>query len=334
MPIGLHRRPVAAALLALAALLMTGPAWAQTKGAAPKDPETVEQIRKWNAECLDCHTEAGLKTPPRHDMDLAKLAKALTDPALYAQSSHSGMACKTCHVGGYREFPHQPPAAQSKPETLDCAECHAQKTQRIDVQVANSVHGKNLKGKFTCSTCHDPHVYNIAAKLVDAAKIVAQDNAMCLECHNSDKTFAELGGTLTPVKERPNIDRIHAFLPNAKRHWDAVRCIECHTPESTTRSLAMSHEIFDKTKAQKNCVTCHTRDTALRTRLYRHAAATETAQMGFLNSAVLGDSYVIGATRNAYLDLFAALLLGITALGVAAHAGLRILAALGRRRNK
>jgi predicted CXXCH cytochrome family protein len=331
----LHRQAAAAVLL-LAGLLIAAPALAETRGAAPKDPETVEQVRKWNAECLDCHTEAALRRPPRPDMDLTKLAKVLTDPARYEQSGHAGMACRTCHTGRFRVYPHQPAAnpAASRPETLECAECHAQKTNRIEDQVARSVHAKNLKDRFTCSTCHDPHVYTTAAKLVEPPKIVSQDNAMCLDCHNSSEKFAKFGGTLTPAKARPDIDVIHAFLPNAKRHWQAVRCIECHTPAATTKSLAMSHEILNKDKAEKNCVTCHSFDSALRTRLYRHMAETDAAKLGFLNSAILRDSYVIGATRNPILDLAALVLLGLTFAGVAVHAGLRILSALGRGRNK
>lgn len=332
----MHKHLHAAALL-LAGLLLAGPAAAETKGAAPKDPETIAQVRKWNAECLECHVEAALKKPPRQDMDMIKLAEAVIDPVRYDQSGHSGMACRTCHLGGYRGYPHQPAAwnlTAAKPETLDCAECHAQKTNRIDDQVQKSVHAKNLKAKFTCSTCHDAHVYTTAAKLVEPQRIVAQDNVMCLECHNSDDKFAKFGGTLTPVKARPDIDTIHGFLPNTKRHWQAVRCVECHTPPATTKALAMSHEILNKDKAERNCVNCHTRDSALRTRLYRYVAETEAAKVGFLNSAILGDSYVIGATRNPYLDFGGLALLGLTLAGVAGHAGLRILSALGRRRSK
>jgi hypothetical protein len=330
MTIALYR-PVGAALLFLAVLLSGLPATAQTRGAAPKDPETMAQIRAWNAECLECHTESALRKPPREGMDLGKLAKALTDPVLYDQSNHAGMACKTCHLGSYREYPHKGPQPA---ETIACDECHAQKQFRVDAQVANSAHSKNLKAKFTCSTCHNAHVYATAARLADPAKVVAQDNRMCMECHDSDRKFAEFGGTLTPEKKRPDLDKLHDWLPNAKRHWDAVRCIECHTPPSTVRSLEISHEILKKDKAQRDCVTCHTRDTALRTRLYRHVAETETAQLGFLNSAILGSAYVIGATRNTYLDLFGLGLVGLTMAGVGGHGLIRILGALRRRRDK
>lgn len=329
----LNRRTVGAVLLLFAGLLATSPAGAQTKGAAPKDPETIAQIQAWNGECLACHTEAALHKPPRPGMDIKALSEALTDPAKYDRSNHAGMACKTCHVGGYRDWPHKGPtqAVPGKAETLDCNECHAQKAWHVDAQVAKSVHSKNLSEKFTCSTCHDPHVYQTAAKLKEPTKIVAQDNGMCLSCHRSDEKFAAFGGKLTPVKKRPDIDAIHAWLPNTKLHWTAVRCIECHTPASPTRTLAISHEILGKDKAQRDCVTCHSQNSALRTGLYRHVAETESAELGFLNSAVLGNSYVIGATRNTHLDRFGLVLIGLVFAGVLGHGLIRILAALGRR---
>jgi predicted CXXCH cytochrome family protein len=325
----LHHRPVGVTLLLLAALLLVGPAWAQTLGATPKDPETVAQVRKWNAECLECHVESALRRPPREGMDLVKLSQALTDPEAYAKSNHAGMACKTCHLGAYREYPHAG-AVKEKAKTLECNECHAQQTWRVDEQVAKSTHAKKLKDKFTCNTCHNAHVYAKAEILKDSVKIVTQDNGMCMECHDSDKKFSEFGGVLIPGKKRPDIDVIHKWLPNTKRHWQAVRCIECHTPMATTRTLAMSHEILNKEKAQKDCVVCHTKNTALRTSLYRWTAEEETSKLGFLNSAIMGESYVIGATRNVYLDLFGLGLVGLTFAGVVGHGIIRIL--VGRKR--
>jgi hypothetical protein len=315
----------------LAALLVAGTAVAAepVKGAAPTDPALVEKIRKSNAECIGCHTEAALKNPPRPDMNLAKLKDALMDPALFDKSNHAGMECKVCHGQAYAAYPHDQDARRL---ISTCSECHAQKSLRIEMQFDASVHAKNLKDKFTCQTCHDPHIYKVAQKLGDPHQIVAQDNAMCLDCHNSDLRFAEFGITLAPKKARPDIDQIHAWLPNTKLHWSAVRCIECHTPESPTRSLAVSHEIVAKDKAEKNCVACHSQKTALRTRLYRHLAETEAADYGFVNSAVMGSAYVIGATRNTYVDLAALWLVGLTAAGIAGHGAIRLLLALIRRR--
>lgn len=313
----------------LATAVAAVPAVAETFGAPPKEPEAQMMVRQWNGECIACHTEQAIRFPPRQGMDLEKLAGALMDPFLYEKSQHAGMACKTCHGKGYQDYPH---AADAQAKILDCNECHAQLAFRVKAQFDNSVHAKNLADRFTCDTCHDPHVDRVAKELGDPKQIVAQDNGKCMECHNSDLKFKEYGGSLPQAKARPDIDKIHEFLPSAKRHWAAVRCVECHTPVSTHSKLALSHEILNKEKAERNCVSCHSQDTALRMRLYRHAAQEETSRMGFLNSALIGEAYVIGATRNVYLDNFALWLGGLTLGAVAFHALIRILATPIRRR--
>jgi len=133
-------------------------------------------------------------------------------------------------------------------------------------------------------------------------------------------------------KKRPAIDDIHKWLPNTRLHWQAVRCIECHTP--TDDKLSLSHEVQNKDKAEKKCVTCHNPDSSLKVRLYRHLAKEEQQKYGFLNSVILSNSYVVGATRNPTLDL---LLIGAfvaTVLGVLGHGLLRIITTRIRRSKK
>jgi hypothetical protein len=121
-------------------------------------------------------------------------------------------------------------------------------------------------------------------------------------------------------------------LPNTQRHWQSARCIDCHTPQVKANSaLSVSHEILNKDKAQKNCSTCHAQDSALRTGLYRHIKETEAKEMGFANAAFLRNSYVVGATRNTYLDLLGLIMVGGTIGGVSLHGLLRILAARRRK---
>lgn len=320
---------LAAATFALIAALGASAKAADVKGAAPTDPALVEKIRASNAECYACHTEQGLKTPPRADMDLAKLRGFLHDPKQFDGSNHAGMECIVCHGQGYKGFPHAPEAKKSISE---CGECHATKALRIETQFDASVHAKNLKDVFTCQTCHDPHVYRVAAKVGEPRKIVAQDNAMCVDCHNSDLRFSAFSAKITPKKVRPDLDALHDWLPSTRLHWSAVRCIECHTPVSPVKSLAMSHEILAKDKAEKNCVTCHSQESALATRLYRYAAVNTGADLGFSNSAILGSAYVVGATRNPTIDRVVIGLFGLTVLGLVGHGAVRIVMALIRRR--
>jgi predicted CXXCH cytochrome family protein len=289
---------------------------------AQVDPALLEQIRRSNAECFACHTDAGLKHPPHPGLDLAKLQDLLLEPEVFKGSNHGHMECKQCHGQGYSKFPHAPGA---RDEISPCEECHAVKVMKIEVQFEASVHAKRLADQFTCNTCHDPHVALVAAKLGDPRQIVRQDNQMCLDCHNSDLEFAKL---VPDKKRRPDIDRIHEWLPNTRLHWEAVRCVECHTPAAKT----LSHEIVDKERAERKCVSCHTADTALATRLYRHLAAEEQKKYGFVNSVILSNSYVVGATRNAVLDALVIALAIATLLAVLVHGAIRVALAIAKRR--
>jgi len=293
---------------------------------APRAQDRIgEGIRRSNAECLTCHAPSALAHPPRADLNLDQLKRFLVDPDLFAGSNHGGLECKTCHGPGFAAFPH---AAGARQQISQCSECHAQKVLRIEAQFDKSVHATQLPGKFTCTTYHDPHKFLAAAKLVDPRRIVAQDNAMCLDCHRSDRRFH----VLAPDKERPDLEQAHDWLPNIQLHWKSVRCVECHTPVSTVKSLALSHEVLARSDIGRDCVACHSRDSALRTRLYRHLIEAEQETAGFVNSVILRNAYVIGATRNSYLDLWGGFLLAGVVGAVAGHGLLRLFAGFRRGR--
>jgi predicted CXXCH cytochrome family protein len=299
----------------------------QIAQATPADSASAENVRKSNGECLTCHSPTALANPPRADLDLAKLKRYLVDAELFNSSNHGGVECKTCHGPGFVAFPHKDNARQ---QISQCSECHAQKVLRIETQFDKSVHATQLPGKFTCTTCHDPHKFRAARNLGDPRRIVAQDNRMCLDCHQFDRPYH----ALAPDKERPDLERAHDWLPNIQLHWKDVRCVECHTPVSTVKTLALSHEILLRSDAGKDCVACHSRESTLRTRLYRHLVESEQETAGFLNSAILRHAYVIGATRNTYLDVAGGLLIAGTVGAVTGHGLVRFVAGIWRRRRR
>ncbi|MBI4740037.1 MAG: hypothetical protein HY777_00425 [Betaproteobacteria bacterium] len=319
-------------------LVLTGSVWAFSvlaAEAASIDTATIEKNRKANEACFACHSAAAINKPPRADLDLGKLKESRLQPEDFTPSDHGVMDCRQCHGRGYDDFPH---SVTGKDETSPCTECHAAKVLRLEPQFNGSVHAKakGLKEKFTCSTCHNAHINIVALKLKEPHKIVAQDNHGCLECHNSDETFAKFSpdGEKTPgvKKKRPDIDTIHEWLPNTRLHWQAVRCVECHTPEVAAGKM-LSHEILNKEKAEKKCVTCHSANSSLKTRLYRHMVKDEQQKYGFTNSVILSNSYVIGATRHPLLDSTVIGLVILTLLGVLAHGAIRIICAIRRKEN-
>jgi predicted CXXCH cytochrome family protein len=308
------------ALILVMALFSVSGASAQSGLSA----EAIEKNRIANQQCFACHAEAALKHPPKAGLDLQKLRMFVVDPDVFKGSDHGNLACTKCHNEGYTDFPH---AADAKDSTSICEDCHSKKVSQIQPEFEKSVHAKHMGDTFTCMNCHNPHLMRLAAKLGDAGKIVAQDNRVCLGCHDSDETFAKFA---PEKKSRPLIDEIHSWLPNTRLHWQSVRCVECHTPVSTTGML--SHEILDKTKAERKCVTCHTVNSALNVRLYRSLVDEEQHKYGFVNSIMLSQSYVIGATRNPTLDAIVAVLIALTLVGVLLHGLLRYIAAKRRGR--
>jgi len=310
------------AAVGLMVLIGGGTAVAQT--ATKVEPAELERIRRANAQCLDCHSEAGLQALTRPDVNKADLADRLVDPEAFLKSNHANVECVACHVTGFKEFPH---AEATKQQINNCDECHTRTFLRIEDQFAKSVHAKTAEarpGSFTCVTCHDPHVFLKASHFSTARQAVRQDNAMCLQCHASDERFAQLS-----KNARPDLQKIHAWLPNTPLHWAAVRCVECHTP--VPQSI-LSHEILAAERAEKNCVACHSANSTLRVRLYRHLVEEERETVGFINSVILNEAYVIGATRNRYLDLAFGLVAAVVVGGIALHGLARIVAGIRRRR--
>ena len=301
----------AAGAMWIALLVAALPLCAHAQGSVT--PAHQEKIRQANAECFACHSPEGLKAPPKDGLDLQKLRGLLQHPDVFGHSDHQRLACTKCHNEGYDAHPH---AEDAQDMTSTCSDCHSKKANLIEQQFEKSVHA-DLADTITCTTCHDPHRMRVADKQSDPARIVAQDNRVCLGCHDSDEQFAQFA---PEKKSRPLIDDIHSWLPNTRLHWKAVRCVECHTPAVAAGEM-MSHQILNKEKAEKNCLSCHSASSTLKTRLYRHLVKEEQQRLGFANSVILSNSYVLGATRHPLLDAlvlgaFAVMLLGLLAHGL------------------
>jgi hypothetical protein len=89
------------------------------------------------------------------------------------------------------------------------------------------------------------------------------------------------------------------------------------------------HLILSAKSAVRECVECHTANSALTEKLFRHMA-TEDRQSGFLNSVILNNYYMVGATQNKMLDEFMWGLFGLSLLGILLHGATRL--ATGRKR--
>lgn len=284
-----------------------------------QDP--AQKLKEAKAECLSCHSAEGLaaRKPPASEARRAKMAGLLVDPSRYDQSVHADVACEDCHGDA-----HKSGVAAAK----SCPECHRRQNKTIVPEFANSVHAKANPEAFNCYSCHDPHNVRKASSLGSERNIAHRDNSMCLDCHNSDEKYSKLTN-----KPRPDLLRTHSWQPNPAMHWAAVRCIDCHTPEKPDGAIA--HDIMPKAQAARLCVECHSTSSSLLTRLYRHEVGEQrVSAAGFINAYILTQAYVVGVTRNQYLDWASLILLVALVAGLSGHGLLRYLGYLARKGRK
>jgi hypothetical protein len=247
------------------------------------------------------------------------------NPELFYQSNHKNFKCTDCHSTDFQGWPHSAEVRMEAKNT--CIDCHGGDEQyakfhfeEIEKQFALSVHSKKHNEDFTCWMCHEPHTYRISARSDSITNnIVAYDNNICLSCHNNINKYQ-----LISDKPNPNIIDKHEWLPNQARHFQHVRCIECHAKRDS--SLLVAHNIQPKERAVKLCVECHSKNSILLASLYHYNRSKINAiGLGFENEIILNSSYVIGANRNHYLNVISIIILAIVLAGIAAHITLRIL---------
>jgi Zn finger protein HypA/HybF involved in hydrogenase expression len=300
----------------------------QDKDAAKaENAKNLKNIRDLNSKCLKCHSQSKYKMHnPNTDLDVYKKmpAERVINVDMYYNSNHRNFKCIDCHSEDFNTFPHA--ADLLFEEQYKCMDCHGDDPKYekynfagIEKEYQESVHAVRLGDQSSCWMCHSPHYYKTTAGATqDISEIVRYDNEVCLSCHTNKERF----GLLTD-KTRPNILEKHEWLPNQELHFKSFRCVECHT--KVNDSLAVSHNIVDRTKALKNCKECHTKNSYLITSLYKYQIEENRKRYGFFNPVMLEDIYVIGANRNYYFNIASVSLLVIVFGGISIHTILRFL---------
>ena len=282
-----------------------------------------------DSECFICHAGTGDAAAPKIDV------------VAYRASVHALHGCISCH-GDVEDVSIAHDKEDEDLRPVDCAHCHLDQSVRAELEARarapagaerghkvdlvriirefeQSVH--STKGEpFTCAQCHDPH--RIRFGMTPDESI--EHNQACLRCHGSElefRTFAQ--------RAPPDLDAAHQWLPNRDLHWRSVRCVDCHT---VSEGAVASHRILPKTQALSQCESCHREASVLKLKTYRYERAVEQDKYGFMNTAILNDAYVIGATRNQTLDWIGMSLAALTFLGILGHALLRAAAALVRKK--
>lgn len=270
--------------------------------------------------CLTCHL--------MHQDNQSKFAKRLVD---YDKSVHGiaimkgntkAAVCVDCHGAHRLEKASVPTSSVNKKNVHEvCGKCHTEITN----EYMKSIHGMGLMKGFndapTCSYCHGEHNINAVPDVPEQAFTksgmkfnVVIDNKMvfCVACH-SDKAMMRKYN-LTTVEDS------HDWMPNQVKHWETVRCVDCH---SSHEMPSKNHNILHREETVKQCEECHSQNSKLMSTLYVHEKKQSRLKYGFINGTLLSDAYVIGTTRNIYLDTLSLIVVGMTILGIGMHGFLR-----------
>lgn len=280
-----------------------------------------------NSKCFQCH--GGTMYTYYNDILERNVTKRMNpyfiiDSVLYYNQNHKSFECIDCHSYDYKTFPHNSELRmEPMPVCLDCHEGDDATAnfnfEEIEEEFQQSVHSTKHSKEFTCWMCHNPHSYKINARSNENIKeTIVYDNNICLSCHANVNKYQ----LITPNKKNPNVIQSHDWLPNQIAHFASVRCIECHAHRNN--DILVAHKILLKDKAVKNCVECHSQNSILMASLYKYNAQETRRTYGFFNSAILSDSYIIGANRNYYLNVLSLVIFGGVVLVIIIHAILRM----------
>ncbi|MGB9853075.1 MAG: cytochrome c3 family protein [Candidatus Kapaibacteriota bacterium] len=268
--------------------------------------------------CLSCHIKQ--ENNP-YTKSLINYDKSVHGSALRRGNKFAAI-CVDCH-GSHDLEKASAPNSRINPTkvTYVCGKCHIAITQEYH----SSVHGTELvKGNSDvpgCTYCHGEHSIGPMAKVEDRIiqqnkmnfnTLISNKMVFCVRCHTND--------TLMQKYKLTTLNKAHDWLPNLAKHWETARCVDCH---SSYEPPNLSHNILPRDLTVKKCEECHSKNSILMTKLFKHEKARSREKYGFINGTILSDAYVIGTTRNIYLDFMSVIIFAIVIVLLLIHIFLR-----------
>ena len=313
----------APALFLLTAFLMlfaSGTPRAAETVAPGRAPAPDGLLKGDSSQCMRCHR---MQTLAYRDQDTGEIMDLHIRADAYRRSVHAGLGCLDCHDRGYRRYPHRTTSAD---EELDCVGCHEDKGEAdaptlgvIDAEFQRSIHVVKESDGFSCFSCHDPHGFRPVGEKVPVRQVIDANNRVCLGCHVELQLDPPVG---------------HDWLPHPRSHWQAVRCVDCHTPINGQDGAHQSHQILAAAESARNCVECHHKDSTLLSQLYAYRAGQEERQRGWFAKALYNDAYIVGMSRNDALDRLSLAVIALVLAAIAAHGTGRYIAYRKRTRGQ
>ncbi len=280
--------------------------------------DLVQLKLKQEELCLNCHINQENNVFARSLIDYDKSVHG----SAIRRGNKFAAVCVDCH-GVHNLQKANSPHSSINPTKVSsvCGKCHVAITQEYH----SSVHGVELlKGNPDvpgCTYCHGEH--SVGPMAIVEERIIQQNRmnfntlvsnkmVFCVRCHTND--------TLMAKYKLSTLNKAHDWLPNLQRHWETVRCVDCH---SSYEPPNLSHNILPRDATVKKCEECHSKNSILMTKLYKHEKALSREKYGFINGTILSDAYVIGTTRNVYLDFISIVFFGVVIVLLLIHITLR-----------
>jgi hypothetical protein len=248
---------LALAVVVLAAMSMT----ARAAGGA---------LSQMDQQCLGCHSAKGL------EMKLANGDKLplQVDGAAFGKSIHNKLGCAVCHAN--TSFENHPPVktkiAGSREYSLEmnkiCESCHAPVFKLYEGSIHAALFRDGNSYAPVCTDCHSPHAvmakaaYDTATGApcskchgpifeAYAGSVHGKATLACANCHGAHDVSAatkegQLKGACLGCHQEAEASH-QKWLPNAKRHFDAVSCPACHSP---TAKRKVNLRLYDNVAQQ------------------------------------------------------------------------------------
>jgi hypothetical protein len=178
-------------------------------------------------ECEDCHSDIDAKTH-------GKVKKSIESKRAYTLSMKD--SCRECHKKPFKTYEDGLHAALVKagdekaPLCSDCHNSHTLRSVKIITPIAET----------PCARCHED-IYKAYARDVHGLERAAKGKAapICATCHKThDVKAASFGDGIKDSClgcHKEAAAQHKDWLPNAARHFEAISCPVCHSPDAKRR---------------------------------------------------------------------------------------------------
>lgn len=248
-------------LLAVGLALFAGPV-ASARANSVSAPVPVPAAQKPdNSACLACHSKPGqsLTLPSGEVLSIS------VDPTSFDHSTHTTLACQTCHTN-IAGFPHPANSAQdSRSYTLQykdtCKQCHADQFKQL---AQGSVHTTLLnqgnRNAPVCSDCHNAHI-QVPIQKDASGNPAASEHAIiakvCARCHNDiyNQYLNSVHGSGIVDNKNPDVPActdchgVHTIQgpdsPGFRINSPTQVCGKCHTDEQKMAKYGISTQVMN-----------------------------------------------------------------------------------------